>query len=97
MTHESDIVCKNLFIEGRVQGVFFRVHTRDQARALGVTGWVRNLPDGRVEVLACGPKDAVDRLVRWCHRGPVHAVVTRVEVRDMEPDPALADFTIRYY
>lgn len=67
-----------LVIGGRVQGVWFRDSTRMQATGLGVFGWVRNRPDGRVEVLAEGPEDRVNKLVAWCHHGPSHAHVTDV-------------------
>ena len=67
-----------LIIEGRVQGVWFRDSTRRQAIALGVTGWVRNRPDGTVEVLAEGPEDRVRMLEAWCHKGPSAARVTQV-------------------
>jgi acylphosphatase len=67
-----------LVIEGRVQGVWFRDSTRAEAQRLGVTGWVRNRRDGTVEVLAEGPEDRVQELVRWCHQGPSFARVSRV-------------------
>ena len=67
-----------LVIEGRVQGVWFRDSTRREAQALGVRGWVKNRPDGAVEVLAEGPAGSVKTLVEWCHHGPSHARVTRV-------------------
>lgn len=67
-----------MIIEGRVQGVWFRDSTRRQALALGVTGWVRNRPDGAVEVVAEGTEDSVRRLSAWGHRGPSAARVTRV-------------------
>lgn len=70
-----------LVIEGRVQGVWFRDSTRTEAQRLGVTGWVRNRRDGTVEVLAEGPEDRVNQLVRWCHEGPSHARVSRVHER----------------
>jgi acylphosphatase len=70
-----------LIIEGRVQGVWFRESTRRQAIGLGVFGWVRNVPDGTVEVLAEGPQEGVDRLVAWCHEGPSAARVDRVDKR----------------
>lgn len=65
-------------IEGRVQGVYFRATAQREAEALGVTGFVRNLPDGAVEALAEGEETAVDRLVEWCRHGPPGARVTRV-------------------
>lgn len=67
-----------MIIEGRVQGVWFRDSTRRQAVALGVTGWVRNRPDGSVEVVAEGPEESVRRLSAWCHHGPSAARVDRV-------------------
>lgn len=86
----------HLVIEGRVQGVWFRDSTRRQAQSLGVSGWVRNLPDGRVEVLAEGETDRVERFVDWCHKGPKAAHVTRV-IRDDEPWQGNTDsFDVRY-
>jgi acylphosphatase len=67
------------FVEGRVQGVFFRASARQQANALGLRGYARNLPDGRVEVLAVGDVQAVERLSEWLKHGPPHARVERVE------------------
>lgn len=63
-----------------VQGVFFRREITDIARRLGILGWVRNLPDGRVEALAEGDKGRLDELIRFCHVGPRGAVVRKVEV-----------------
>ncbi len=68
-----------LVIEGRVQGVWFRESTRRQAVSQGVKGWVRNNPDGTVEVLAEGPQEAVHKLRSWCRRGPSAARVTHVQ------------------
>ena len=68
----------HLHVSGLVQGVFFRQSTVDEARRLGVAGWVRNLPDGRVEVLAEGGKAALDGLVAFCRRGPPAARVEDV-------------------
>lgn len=68
-------------VTGRVQGVSFRYYTEQQARRLGVTGWVRNEPDGSVAVHAEGPEDAVDALVDWCRSGPSMARVRHVAVR----------------
>ena len=60
----------HVVIEGRVQGVFFRASTRDEARARGLTGWARNLPDGRVEALFEGDKRVVENMLAWCRKGP---------------------------
>lgn len=67
-------------IEGRVQGVFYRASTRDQARRLGVNGWVRNLPNGDVEALFEGEKGAVTQMLAWCYQGPPYAAVHKVNV-----------------
>lgn len=71
-----------LSIEGRVQGVWFRESTRRQAQSMGVKGWVRNRPDGSVEVLAEGSADAVDKLIQWSHQGPPAARVDRVKISE---------------
>ena len=71
--------CLRCLVAGRVQGVFFRASTREQAVRLGVTGYARNLLDGRVEVVACGNKDNVDALCGWLQQGPPHAQVEHCE------------------
>ncbi|HSN14814.1 MAG TPA: acylphosphatase [Anaeromyxobacteraceae bacterium] len=71
----------HLFVSGRVQGVFFRQSTVDEARRLGVSGWVTNLPDGRVEVEAEGERRALEALLAFCRRGPPSARVDLVDVR----------------
>ena len=68
-----------LRVTGLVQGVFYRASTQDKARELGLTGWVRNAPDGSVELVAEGDAAALDALERWCHAGPPAARVDRVE------------------
>lgn len=70
-----------LFVRGRVQGVFFRASTQREAKRLGLTGWVRNRPDGSVEVLAEGEEDNIKELVAWANRGPSASRVERVDVR----------------
>lgn len=65
-------------VSGRVQGVFYRASTREQALALGLSGHAKNLPDGRVEVLACGSQEALQALQDWLQRGPPMAQVIRV-------------------
>jgi acylphosphatase len=71
-----------VLVSGRVQGVWFRESCQEQAQRAGVDGWVRNLADGRVEVLLEGSRGAVDRVIAWCHDGPRRARVDRVEVVD---------------
>jgi acylphosphatase len=72
----------HLLIRGRVQGVWFRESMRVEAERLGVSGWVRNLPDGSVEAVVQGPDEAVDTLVAWAHSGPPQARVERVAVSE---------------
>jgi acylphosphatase len=79
----SDWIARRCLVSGRVQGVYFRASTRDRARSLGVTGHARNLPDGRVEVLACGPRARVEELCNWLWQGPPAARVDAVAVEDV--------------
>ena len=81
-------------MQGRVQGVFFRETTRRRARAAGVAGWVRNLPDGSVEAVFEGEREAVDRLVSFAQKGPRGAQVGWVDVVSEEPE-GLQDFDVR--
>ena len=74
----------HLSIKGRVQGVFYRESAKREATRLGVTGWVRNKPDGSVELLACGTEDTVQKLVEWCKTGPPLAKVTEVTITEVE-------------
>ncbi|HSC48127.1 MAG TPA: acylphosphatase [Gammaproteobacteria bacterium] len=76
-------VCKRCLVSGRVQGVFYRASAAEEARRLGVTGYARNLADGRVEVLACGEADAVNELIDWLWGGPPAAKVQGVEANDV--------------
>jgi acylphosphatase len=76
----TERVARRCLVAGRVQGVFYRASTQSRARSLGVTGYARNLPDGRVEVLACGTPDSVQALCDWLWDGPPAAHVTAVEV-----------------
>jgi acylphosphatase len=82
----NEQVRAHVFISGRVQGVGYRFSTIEQADNLGVTGWVRNLPDGRVEAVFEGNQAAVEEMIRWCHRGPSAAVVKDVAVEYEEPE-----------
>lgn len=76
--------CRLFRVTGRVQGVFFRASTRQQAERLGLTGHAHNLRDGSVEVLACGPEAGLDALEAWLRQGPPHARVDGVESAERE-------------
>jgi acylphosphatase len=78
------IIAKHVGVTGRVQGVFFRAWMREQAANLGVTGWVRNCPDGRVDAHIEGEEAAVEQLVQRLHRGPPSAQVEDVHLWDVE-------------
>jgi acylphosphatase len=84
-----------ILVSGQVQGVFFRQSTADEARRLGLAGFVRNLPDGRVEAEAEGERAAVEALARWCRRGPPAARVDDVQVEWTAPTGAPGPFTVR--
>ena len=81
-------------VSGRVQGVCFRMSTDEKATILGLTGWVRNLPDGRVELIASGEEALVDDLREWLNHGPKMAKVLNVECNEIEYQ-AFSDFSIR--
>jgi acylphosphatase len=87
------MACVRCLVAGRVQGVFFRASTREQAVQLGMSGHVRNRPDGRVEVVACGEQAAVEKLQAWLWQGPTHAQVSAVECEVCEA-PATDGFRI---
>jgi len=86
----------HVFISGRVQGVFFRAYTRDTAVREGVQGWVRNVPDGRVEAVFEGDREKVDRMVAWCHVGSPLGHVDRVEEWEEPCSGEFREFEIRY-
>ena len=79
-------IAKHVQVSGRVQGVFFRAWTRDEANALGVSGWVRNCDDGSVEAHVEGEEEAVEQLLRLMSDGPAHAQVDDFSVADAEPE-----------
>jgi acylphosphatase len=85
-------ICVRCVVSGRVQGVWFRASTREQALRLGLRGYANNRSDGRVEVLACGEQAAVDRLRAWLWQGPPQAEVTDVRCDAWAVPPGLAGF-----
>lgn len=90
----SDYRRVRVLADGRVQGVFFRDSTRREAQRLGLTGWVANRPDGRVEAEFQGPADAVEAAVAFCRRGPGHADVTALDVDDIDVVDGESAFTV---
>jgi len=88
------MTCIHCLVSGRVQGVFFRVSTRDQAQALGLRGEVRNLPDGRVAVTACGPQVSLELLQSWLWQGPRQAEVSDVQCEVCAEEPGISGFEI---
>lgn len=85
----------HVFVSGRVQGVGFRFYTREEARRFRLGGFVRNLPDGRVEAVFEGEDDAVEALVSWCRSGPPGSRVTEVTVEPESPTGEFDGFSVR--
>ncbi len=85
-----------LIISGRVQGVFFRAYTKEVADSLGLKGFVRNLKDGSVEVIAVGDEDRIKKFIAWCKKGPRNAKVEDVKIKYTEIKEDFKEFEIRY-
>jgi len=85
--------CIHYFIEGKVQGVWFRASAQEQARALSITGWAKNLTDGRVEITACGEQPAIEAFQDWLNQGPPNANVTSV-TQEEAPLEEFEDFEV---
>ncbi len=86
----------HVFVSGRVQGVFFRSDTQYEAKKRNVKGWIRNLPDGRVEAVFEGEEEKVKELIEFCKRGPPGARVTNVKIIWERYTGEFEDFRIRY-
>ncbi len=84
----------HIVVHGSVQGVFFRASTQSQASEHSLTGWVRNLPDGTVEIHAEGDKESLDRFIEWCRQGPPADNVQRLDL-DWVASQSLSDFEVR--
>lgn len=84
---------KRIHITGKVQGVFFRAHTKEHAHKLGITGWIRNRSDGSVEVHAEGSADALQSLKEWCEHGPDRARVDKIDMRETSGEQS-TEFTV---
>lgn len=86
----------HVYVLGRVQGVFFRASTRDNARSFGVKGWVKNCLDGRVEAVFEGENGAIDKIVNWCRKGPSGAFVKHIDVYWEEYTGEFEEFSVVY-
>lgn len=86
-------ICVHAFVTGKVQGVWFRQSTQEQALQQGVTGWAKNLSDGRVEVLLCGHAEAVAKVQQWLHEGPELARVDTVVAEEERYQPVAGFIT----
>ena len=92
----SDALQFRAVVRGRVQGVYYRASTVEEAQALGLRGYARNCPDGSVEVVARGPRPRLDQLIDYLHRGPSLARVTAVEIDWSDQSEAPHPFSIRF-
>jgi acylphosphatase len=92
--YHAAMICKRSFVSGRVQGVFYRATCVRKAEELGLTGYARNLADGRVEVLACGDEAAIEAFVAWLWEGSPASKVT--DVATERADPAEGQRTLRF-
>ena len=72
-----------LIIKGKVQGVFYRASAKEKAEDLGLTGWVKNTPEGYVEIMATGEMGVLERFITWCKKGPSRAIVTEVQLQSV--------------
>ena len=86
----------HVYISGRVQGVFFRAETQRAAKGFNLTGWIRNISDGRVEALFEGEDESVDKMLDWCHIGPPAARVEEVLITEEPYTGEFHDFSIKY-
>ena len=90
------MVRAHVIIRGMVQGVYFRAHTREAARAVNLTGWVKNRRDGGVEAVFEGLEEDVKKVISWCHKGPARARVTQVHVDWQDHTGEFKNFFVNY-
>ena len=96
LSFEDDKIMQTLHarVEGRVQGVFFRDSTRREAQHLGLTGWVRNMPDGTVETVLQGEEEKLKKMKNWLQKGSPHSIVTNVSYTEIDDEISYSDFKI---
>ncbi|MBN8674635.1 MAG: acylphosphatase [Chitinophagales bacterium] len=81
------LVTYSIIVSGKVQGVFYRQSTKENAVAAGITGTVENLPTGQVKIIATGTKEQIEALTGWCKKGPPKAIVTSIEITELPLQP----------
>ncbi len=86
----------HIIVKGKVQGVFFRATTREKAHEFNLKGWVKNLSDGNVEIMAAGEKENLNKLVEWCKIGSKGAIVDKVDIEHISKNNTFKDFQIKY-
>jgi acylphosphatase len=86
----------HVLISGKVQGVFFRANTKQKAEMLGLSGWVRNTKDGKVEAMFEGEEEKLDEIIKWCYKGSPLSKVEKVDVKKQNPINEFDNFSIRY-
>ena len=84
-----------ILVSGRVQGVYFRLFTQNKAKHFAIKGSVKNLPDGRVEIIAEAGSMAIEKFIKWCHKGPITARVDHVEITELQSGELLTSFEIQ--
>lgn len=92
----NPVIRVHVFVSGRVQGVFFRTETQKKAKKFGVSGFVRNLPNGRVEAILEGEREKVEKVIKWTRRGPFFAKVNKVEIKEENYKGEFKNFGIIY-
>ncbi|NNF98500.1 MAG: acylphosphatase [Desulfobacteraceae bacterium] len=93
---DSPHTTAHVIITGRVQGVFYRAETKRASERIGVTGWVRNRPDGSVEAVLQGSEDGVNRTIDWCQKGSPHSRVEKIDISWEDTTEIFDSFEIRY-
>ena len=91
---QDQLQAYHVYVSGKVQGVYYRASTAKKAQLLGLSGWVKNLADGRVELFAQGDAESLEKLLNWCKKGPMLAKVSNVECEVAQLDEKMAQFEV---
>ena len=84
-----------ILVSGRVQGVYFRLFTQNKAKHFAIKGSAKNLSDGRVEIIAEADSMAIEKFIKWCHKGPITARVDHLDITELQHDETLTSFDIK--